>query len=500
MQELFSRPMDTLKTRAQQMLSDRRGFVLPTAAVFFIISMPIVGLVIDLGLDYMIQTKLQMAIDAAALAGARSLSRGNDDGTQQTNAMATARAYLTANFPQGYLGVATPTVNALSVDESQANVRSITMSATSTVPFSFMGWFGAGTTKVGASATAVRRDVNVMMIIDRSGSLQNSGSCAPMKAAATGFVSHFANGRDNVGLITFATSSKVDFTLANNFNTASTPVTTIINNVTCNGATSSAQALWTGYQALASLNQPAALNVILFFTDGQPTAVTAVMPRANGSGCASANYTGVFTVGFQVSSPFSPVATGGIFDYQANSQPIATDANIVGTVGGQGPEGNPSGCGFANSWTANWTSAASDIIGVPTTDIWGNNLTNGFMSVNTTTSGGKTYVTVPSSNVGALNMIAASTNAADDAAARIRAQASPGNGANALGNIMVFSIGLGNSTYPANGAFLQRVANDPASSSFTSSAPTGLYVFAPTSADLTDAFARVAGEILRLAK
>lgn len=494
MQELFSKPIDSLKTRAQRLLSDRRGFVLPTAAVFFIISMPVVGLVIDLGLDYMIQTKLQMAIDAAALAGARSLSRGNDDGTQQTNAMATARAYLTANFPQGYLGVSTPTVNTLSIDESQTNVRSLTMSASSTVPFSFMGWFGAGSTKVGATATAVRRDVNVMMVIDRSGSLQNSGSCAPMKAASTGFVSKFANGRDNVGLITFATSSRVDFALANNFNTASTPVTTIINNVTCSGATSSAQALWTAYQSLATLNQPAALNVILFFTDGQPTAVTAVMPKSASSTCTQPGpFTGVFTVGFQVSSPFSPVATGGIFDYNAQAQGSGfTESNAITAAEG----GPPTNC----AWASNWTNAVNDIVGVPTTDIWGNNLTNGYLSVNTTTSGGKTYVTVPTNSTGALNMINASTNAADDAAARIRAQASPGNGANALGNIMIFSIGLGNSTYPANGGFLQRVANDPASSSFSSSAPTGLYVYAPTAADLTDAFARVAGEILRLAK
>jgi hypothetical protein len=122
------------------------------------------------------------------------------------------------------------------------------------------------------------------------------------------------------------------------------------------------------------------------------------------------------------------------------------------------------------------------------------------LTVTTTTSGGKTYVTVPSNTTGALNMINASTNAADSAAARIRAGASPGNGASALTGITIFSIGLGNSTYPANGAFLQRVANDPSSSSFTSSAPTGLYVYAPTSADLSDAFARVASEILRLAK
>jgi len=470
--------------RSSKRARAQRGFVMQTSAILFIISIPVVGLVIDVGMDYMIQTKLQMAVDAAALAGARSLSRGNDSASQQTAAKNTAQAYLTANFPQGYLGVSTPQVTNLNVDESKPNIRTVSMTASTTVPLRFLSWFGASSNTVYSNASAVRRDVNVVVVQDRSGSLSNSGSCQPAKNAAIGFVSKFANGRDNVGLITFASSSRVDFALANDFNTASPSVSSIISNVTCIGATSSAQALWTAYQQLATLNQPAALNVILFFTDGQPTGVTAVMQKAGGSSCSSAGpFTGVFTVGFQTSAPFSPVATGGIFAYQAPAQPMASDSTLVS---------NSAGCAFAS----NWTNAASDITGVPTIDIWGNNLNNGYQPV--TLSGG--LVTVPSNGTGALNMINASTNAADDAAARIRAVANPNNGSPALTGVTIFSIGLGNSTYPANGDFLRRVANDPAASSYTTSAPAGLYVFAPTAADLSDAFARVASEILRLAK
>jgi hypothetical protein len=478
----------TAAPRVRARSHSQGGFVLPTAAVFFIISLPIVGLVIDVGLDYLIQTKLQMAMDSAALAGARSLSRGDDSATQITNAEATARSYLSANFPQGYLGVSTPTINSLSVNTTVANVRSVTIAASATVPVMFFGSLGASAVTVGATATATRRDVNVMFVMDRSGSLANSGSCAPLKNAATGFISKFSNGTDNVGLETFATSSRMDFPLATDFNTAGTPVSTIINEVTCSGATNSAQALWQGYQALATLNQPAALNTILFFTDGQPTAVTATMARASGSGCSSTSYTGVFTVGFQTSSPFSPVATGGIMGYNAPAQPLSSDNVEVG--GSDGGTGNPSGCSFdSGGWPNNWTNAASDITGVPTTDIYGNNLNNGYQSV--TLSGG--LVSVPSNSTGALNMIHASTNAADNASLRIQTSTT-------LSNILILTIGLGNSTYPANGDFLCRVANDPCSSRYSTAAPTGLYVYAPTAADLSDAFSRVAAEILRLAK
>ncbi len=486
----------TAAPRVRARSHSQGGFVLPTAAVFFIISLPIVGLVIDVGLDYLIQTKLQMAMDSAALAGARSLSRGDDSGTQITNAEATARSYLSANFPQGYLGVSTPTITSLSVNTTVANVRSVTITASATVPVMFFGSLGASAVTVGATATATRRDVNVMFVMDRSGSLANSGSCAPLKNAATGFISKFSNGTDNVGLETFASSSRMDFPLANNFNTASTPVSTIINEVTCSGATSSAQALWNGYQALATLNQPAALNTILFFTDGQPTAVTANMPESSSSSCSTKNQTfsGVFTVGFQTTSPFSPVATGGIFGPNAPAQPISSDDVIVGST--DGGTGNPSGCAFNSTWT----NAVNDIVGVPTTDIWGNNLTNGYQTVTTTKVNNISYVTVPTNSTGALNMVNASTNAADDASHRIQTAASPNNGASALSNILILTIGLGNSTYPANGDFLCRVANDPCSSRYSTATPTGLYVYAPTAADLSDAFSRVAAEILRLAK
>jgi hypothetical protein len=296
-----------------------------------------------------------------------------------------------------------------------------------------------------------------------------------------------------VGLITFATGSNVDFPPANNFNTASPSVSTIINTIKCTGATSSAQALWQAYQQLATLNQPAALNVILFFTDGQPTGVTASLPISGSSSCTyKTNQLGVFTVGFETTSPFSPVATGGVFAYQAAAQGSGfTDSNEIPSA-----DGNYANCAYAQNWSDNWTSANQDVQGVPTTDYWGNNLNNGYLSV--TTSGG--LVTIPSNSTGALNMINASTNAADNAAARIRAGASPGNGSPGLSGITIFCIGLGNSTYPANGGFLQRVANDAQSSSFSSSAPTGLYVASPTAADLTDAFARVASEILRLSR
>jgi Flp pilus assembly protein TadG len=428
-----------------------RGMAVVATTIMLVILIPVVGLAIDVTLLYVDKARLQGAVDGAALAGAEGLSRGSNDAAQQTSAKQAAAEYVFLNYPTTFFFTNSITVNQstdITINESVANQRTVSVTGHANVPTLFMSWLNFTSTNVNASATVTRRDVNVMFVMDRSGSLAFSG------------------------------------------------MATIINNVTCTGATSSAQALWQAYQALAGLAQPSALNVIVFFTDGQPTGVTALLPLTPASSCISNGpFTGVFTVGFETSSPFSPVGTGGVFDYNAQVQPITVDNNII-----SGSEGNPAGCAFANNWDNNWGNAYQDIAGIPTTDIWGNNLNTGYQSV-TLASG---LVTIPSNSTGALNVINASTNAADNAASRIRTAASPNTngvtGLTALSNILILTIGLGNSNYPANGDLLERIANDPRGSSYNSAYPTGLYVSAPTTADLATAFAAVASEILRLAK
>jgi Flp pilus assembly protein TadG len=450
-----------------------------------LVSVPVAGLAVDIGTFYLIQSRLSSACDAAALAGARTLATGNDPATQSTNAQTTATAYLNANFGSGYFGttgltIPTPTVTLAAFS------RTVAVSASVNVPHLFLRWFGGTTSKVVASATATRRDVNVVLVMDRSGSLANSGACTPLKDAGVQFVGRFAEGRDRVGLITFATSSNIDFAPATNFKTASTPVTTIINSVTCTGATNSAQALWQGYQQLAALQAPGAFNVIVFLTDGQPTAVTATMPILSSSTCSSkTDKIGVFTMTSN-SSTGAAVNTYGIASRQATAQPMSTDWIAVPSA-----DGGQTNCAFVSQPT----NAYQDIASLPTLDFWGNNMTNGYLSV--TTTGGR--IAVANNATNAQNIENAATNAADNAAYRMRNGASPNNGFPALSNVYIYSIGLGG-VGAADEDFMERVANDPQGSSFQNNKPAGLYVYAPTAGDLAEAFNRVASEILRLAK
>ncbi len=460
-----------------------RGISLIFTAMTLVFIVPMVGLAIDAGILYTVKGKLQMAVDAASLAAARALSRGNDDTTQQNNAKAEAEGYVLLNFPSGYFNVGTPTFgvnnSGISIDESVANQRSVSVTAYVTAPLYFLRWLGTNNTTVSATATAVRRDVNVVVVMDRSGSLSVSNSCTPLKAAAVSFVSKFANGRDNLALVTFATSSIPDFPIANDFQTASPSVPTILNSVNCTGGTNTAQGLWEGYQQLVTLNQPNALNVILLFTDGYPNTFTATYPIKNSSSCTNRNpKTGVLAAGYSnpLTQPTTPSAIFGIMSYVASAQPMASDLTV-------GPPGNNSGCSYSSNWTNSATSVGNDIQYIPTTDFWGNNMNTGYQPV--TMNGGNI-------NVDPNSVQDAGWNAADSAGLRIRQNIT-------IPNIRVFSIGLGNSGgVPAD--FLERVANDPRASNFNSSYPAGAYFFAPTTSDISDAFAQVASAILHLAR
>src|SRR5271170_5839037 len=82
--------------------SSRSGAALIMFTVMLVLLVtPLVGLAIDGAVLYLIQARLAAAVDAAALAGARSLSVGLTLASQTASAQATAQTYFTANFPIG---------------------------------------------------------------------------------------------------------------------------------------------------------------------------------------------------------------------------------------------------------------------------------------------------------------------------------------------------------------------------------------------------------------
>jgi len=251
------------------------------------------------------------------------------------------------------------------------------------------------------------------------------------------------------------------------------------------------------------------LNVIVLFTDGIPDALQLDIQgdssstasnvikqvtdtRYSYSSTASTTSVGASTCspnirlqGIIVDTPgdgSSTGQTGGL--YNRASVPINTNVLLPGLVS--------NACG---GFSGNALKVRNDIAYLPSTDEFSDVLA-GFRTVST----GSNADYFPSGNpyFGKLrtdtpvSILHAAENAADSRAQTIRNDTTY--------NPIIYTIGLGGTSFqPIDDELLQRIANDPRSSSYNSSRPAGEYIPC-TAAGLASAFQQVASQILHLAR
>ena len=491
-------------SRIQNGRRRQRGFALILTALMLTMILPMVGLVIDVGIMYAVRARLTMACDAAALAAARSLAVGVTLADQEATATARAQAFYNANFPVGTLETNDGHVT-VTVDESVTQVRTVTVTGSAAAPVYFMQMLGVPRTHVSATGSASRRDVNVMMVLDRSGSLQAAGACDDLEVAATAFTGLFANQRDRMGMITFGGAYRLDYPPTRNFK-QSPKLTDEIGKLYpggCSGWTGSAQALWQGYTQLVNINEPGAFNVIVFFTDGQPNTVTAEFNVKTQSTPESSTFSRCYDWEHDVkytSSAWNPttqkylgtIAGGtwidGLYKPDAAAMPVSEER--VAVTNPVGYSGSPKSSSDDCRYRGYSPYTVYDIAYYPDQDLYGNSM-SGYKTVDKYTSGhpyaGKVKIT-------ASNIESAAVNAVDNAAKRIRDKV-----LHPTMPITTYVVGLGGAG-AAEHELLKRIANTKESNAYDAAAPTGLYLYAPTSAQLSMAFSQIGSEILRLSK
>jgi Flp pilus assembly protein TadG len=258
-----------------------KGTILILGTVSMLLIVPMIGMAIDIGFLYAIKSKMQAAVDGAALAAARSLSDGATPSAQQLSAQNQGVTWFYANFPSTFLGVASVNMTTSDVTYSSANnIQTIAISASAQVNTFFMRWLGFTSTTVAANGTASRRDLVVMMVLDRSLSIAIEGECATMKSAAKAFTGQFAEGRDYIGLVTFSNDVLMEqaptqsFQSALGYSNALGSGTGLIDNINCQGNTNTSQAISVAYNQLWLMNLPLAMNVLFLETDGFPNTLT----------------------------------------------------------------------------------------------------------------------------------------------------------------------------------------------------------------------------------
>jgi hypothetical protein len=452
---------------------------------------------------YLLHAKLSQACDAAALAGGRDLNNGNDIATQTANAEATMTRFFYANFPSGTWNTRPPQVTP-NVGTSGPHVRTTTIDVSVVAPLYFLSIAGFKTATLAAHGQASRKDVNMILVLSRSVSMADEGVCGQMVSQARTFASQFTNGRDTLGLVTFTAGSNVDYAPTVNFKTNTPSLDTTLSEIVCAGNTGSAQALWQAYQELLAINQPGALNLIVFFTVGQPNGLTfdAGGPSSNSRlpiktqtdtryGTGYSPYPDGGTLysmpGSSCSIPFQQTAT--LAEWGGDVDPGVTAGMMVSTSGAIWNTSQPAITGTNCYFSSNLPDLRRDIAYIPTQDHWGNS-TSGYITNETIPSGpyaGQIRLDTPTS------IATASTNAADNAATRIRNDTSI--------TPTIFTVGMGGvSSTPIDQVFLERVANDPRSPIYSSAQQTGQFVYAADISQLGIAYNSVLSIILRLSQ
>lgn len=131
-------------------------------AVLLPVVLGLVGLGIDSGMLYLAHNRLQAAADAAALAG--SLQLPYDPQLDKGLVRSAVDQYMTTNYPEA-------SVTAITQGTEE---RSVTVKASATVATIFMNALGIGSSTVSAQATAGYNKLEVVFVIDNSGSMKGS--------------------------------------------------------------------------------------------------------------------------------------------------------------------------------------------------------------------------------------------------------------------------------------------------------------------------------------
>ncbi|HUK16223.1 MAG TPA: pilus assembly protein TadG-related protein [Bryobacteraceae bacterium] len=418
--------------------NSRRGVIIMLVSVMMpFLLIPAVGLAIDATIIHIVQTKLQAAVDAAALGAGRLL------GTS-ANATEIAGEFFNANFTVGANGFWGATLPNPSTNPNIVVVtgitKQVTVNAMATVPTLFMRILGFNSAQVSAVGQATRRDARFVFVLDRSGSMATTKlpdgnyPIQDVVSYAQSLIKEFTPGLDEVGLVVFDGSAVVGYPSTNSYSTTvgtvaspgtGGPDTSFwdgttsgkstypqdavyqVGQVSASGGTGTADALALAYielqkahlRDLAANGSDSKLNAILLFTDGVPSAISLYANDPNHSGPWLTSSSGCTNYNSGTSNPiyFWSVASGSppyttmyggnyqLASYYVDSthtplwwmQNPNSSIELADTTKPGNESGGSCASNIDNSGTYGWYGYYGNLSQIPATDKWGNSTAKG---------------------------------------------------------------------------------------------------------------------------
>lgn len=162
-----------------------------SAALIAALAVPLVaftGLAVDTSRAYLVKARLGQAIDAAALAGGRVFFEPSRDSDVEM--------FFDANFPAGFMQAA---VSPLSIAADEAE-GTLTVSASASVPASFLRVIGVDDITVSARSVVERADrgLELALVMDNTGSMRSNDRIGSMRTAAHELIDILYGARQSV--------------------------------------------------------------------------------------------------------------------------------------------------------------------------------------------------------------------------------------------------------------------------------------------------------------
>ncbi len=114
-----------------------------------------------------------------------------------------------------------------------------------------------------------KRPTNVYLVVDTSGSMEESGKIELTRVALRSFVEQMRGDRDQVGLITFASTVNVLRPIQPLDDAGRSSLNRAIDQLQAAGNTALIDSVWEAYSELTLRGDPEAINAIVVMTDGQ---------------------------------------------------------------------------------------------------------------------------------------------------------------------------------------------------------------------------------------